>query len=133
LIQYDAEDVPAKVRRIAKELRGEWLARHAVHQVAPQYSTVVDSDRNYVRVSDSFCKLLGYSAEELIGQKYDYVTASNTNDILTVFNLFNQLGYMHGLWMLVHRTGTQILVRYEAWLREDSCIESNMELVRHLR
>jgi hypothetical protein len=36
---------------------------------------------------------------------------------------------MHGLWMLVHRTGTRILVRYDAWIRSDSKIESNMELV----
>jgi hypothetical protein len=25
-------------------------------------------------------------------------------------------GYMHGLWMLVHRTGTRILVRYESMI-----------------
>jgi PAS domain S-box-containing protein len=119
-------EVSPDLRKFINELRFE-------HHVAPQFTTLVDSERNYVRVSDSFCQLLGYSAEELIGKPFDYVTASKTNDIPTVFNLFKQLGYMHGLWMFVHRTGTHILVRYDVWLRPDSYIEANMELVRHLR
>src|SRR5437762_14347400 len=68
-------------------------------EVEPQYVTVVDSDRKYVEVSDSFCQLLGYQREELVGKRYDDLTAQNTNDIATVFGLFRRLGYMHGLWM----------------------------------
>jgi PAS domain S-box-containing protein len=98
-------------------------------RVAPDYTAVVDRERRYVEVSDSFCKLVGYTREQLIGKKYDDLTAPNTNDIPTVFSLFLEEGYMHGLWMLVHRTGTRILIRYESWVRPDSLIESNMELV----
>ena len=36
-------------------------------RVAPIYTTVVDSDRRYVWVSDNFCELLGYNSDELIG------------------------------------------------------------------
>jgi PAS domain S-box-containing protein len=126
LIQYRSDQLPTNtLASLPAELRKHLL-------IGATYTTLVDTDRNYVRVSDSFCKLLGYAEEELIGQKYDYVTASGTNDIPTVYGLFQKLGYMHGLWVLVHRTGTNILVRYEAWLRSDSYIESNMELVRHL-
>jgi hypothetical protein len=57
------------------------------------------------------------------------LTAPDTNDIQTVFDLFSRLGYMHGLWMLVARKGTRILVRYEAWVRADSLIEGHMEVV----
>jgi PAS domain S-box-containing protein len=131
-IEYHFEEVPSGIKRVAQELRAEWFAHNAGH-VAAQYTALVDSERNYVRVSDSFCKLLGYAAEELIGKKYDYFTDSRSNDIPTIYNLFKELGYMHGLWVFVHRTGTKILVRYEAWLRPDSCIEANMELVRHFR
>jgi PAS domain S-box-containing protein len=89
-------------------------------------------DRKYVHVSDSFCKLVGYEAHELLGRRCDELTAPKTCDIPLVHNLFMRLGYMHGLWMLVHRTGGNILVRYEAWRRSDSLIESNMDLVRHI-
>jgi hypothetical protein len=47
--------------------------------------------------------------------------------------MFKKLGYMHGLWMLIHRTGERILIRYEAWLRADSLVESKIEVVDHLR
>jgi PAS domain S-box-containing protein len=133
LIEYHPENIPAGMNGVVEELRADWVLHNPGHQVAPQYTTLVDGERYYVRVSDSFCKLLGYSEEELIGHKFDYVTASHTNDIPIVFTLFQKLGYMHGLWTFVHRAGIQILVRYESWLRPDSYIETNMELVRHLR
>jgi hypothetical protein len=41
--------------------------------------------------------------------------------------MFKKLGYMHGLWMLVHREGDRILVRYECRLREDLLIEGKLE------
>ena len=102
-------------------------------RVAPIYTTVVDSDRKYVWVSDNFCELLGYKIDELIGRRYDEVTASTTSDIPATSRMFKKLGYMHGLWMLMNRTGERILIRYEAWLRADSLVESNIEVVDHLR
>ncbi len=62
--------------------------------------------------------------------RYDYLTAQNSADIQTTYNLFSKLGYMHGLWMLVHRTGYRILVRYEAWQRPDTNIQANIEVAQ---
>ena len=98
-------------------------------KVKPDYTTVVDSDRRFVEVSDSFCKLVGYQREDLIGRRYDELSAPNTNDIPVIFDLFMKLRYMHGLWMLVSRNGARILVRYESWLRPDSLIQGNMEVI----
>ena len=95
----------------------------------PEYVTVVDYDRRYIEVSTDFCKLVGYDREELLGKKYDDLTAPNTNNIEIVFSLFAKLGYMHGLWMLVSRQGTRILVRYECWIRSDDLIEAHMEVL----
>jgi PAS domain-containing protein len=108
-----------------QELDGAFPQR----MVESDYVTVVDNDRKFVEVSDSFCQLVGYEREELIGLRYDELTAPNTNDIEKVYRLFSRLGYMHGLWMLVTRGRTRILVRYEAWLRPDSLIEARIELV----
>jgi hypothetical protein len=72
---------------------------------------------------------VGYKREELIGKRYDELTAPNTNDIPAIFKLFTKSGYMHGLWMLVNRQGKNILVRYESWIRSDSMIEGRMEPV----
>ena len=128
VLSYESEtEYPGWTRSIVKTLRQELEALQ--FEVEPQYVTVVDSDRKYVEVSDSFCQLLGYQREELVGKRYDDLTAPNTNDIPTVFGLFQKLGYMHGMWMLVSREGTRILVRYESRLRPDSYIEGHMEVV----
>jgi PAS domain S-box-containing protein len=107
---------------LGEKLSSNWIS----HQ---EYVTVVDQERKYIEVSDEFCKLVGYSRDELLGKRYDEVTASNTNNIETVFSLFARLGYMHGLWMLVSREGTRILVRYESWIRPDDLIEAHMEVL----
>jgi PAS domain S-box-containing protein len=97
--------------------------------VASDYVVVVDSSRRYVEVSPSFCKLLGYSEEELIGKSYDHFTAPRTNDIPVVLDLFIRAGYMHGIWIFLHRTGAKIIVRYEAFIRPDGLYEGHMELI----
>jgi len=95
---------------------------------APTTATILKTpnlSRSYFE--HSFCQLVGYQRKELVGKRYDDVTAPNANDIR--LGLFSKLGYMNGLWMLVSREGTRILVRYEAWLRPDSYIEGHMEVV----
>jgi len=124
------ENYPAWTQEIVKGLRQEAeLNLFQQRKLVPDYITVVDVDRRYVQVSDSFCQLVGYTREELIGKPYDVITAPDTNDIPMVFNLFSRLGYMQGLWMLVSQKGTRILVRYEAWIRPAACIEGIMEVV----
>jgi len=89
--------------------------------------TLIDLNHKYVEVSDEFCRLVGYSRKELIGMKYDELTAPNTNNIEAVFTMFKELGHMQGLWVLLNRAGERILVRYESRLREDLLIEGNLE------
>jgi PAS domain S-box-containing protein len=130
--QYESpRELPSNLKSAAEALRKEAQGEYPL-QVPPDYTTVVDMDRKYLEVSDSFCDLVGYSREELIGKTYDDISAPSTHDIPIIFRLFIKNGYMHGLWMLVHRRGTHILVRYEAWVRPDCQIQSNMELVRRL-
>jgi PAS domain S-box-containing protein len=123
LTVYETKDVPEWV-----PLRIQLLRNRLINPSA--CTTVVDQNRKYIEVSEDFCKLVGYKANELIGTPYDQLTAPNTADISTTYNLFTKLGYMHGLWVLLHRTGYRILIRYEAWLRADSNIQSNIKLVQ---
>jgi PAS domain S-box-containing protein len=98
-------------------------------KVKSEYKTIVNNDRRFVEVSDGFCRLVGYTREELLGMRYDDLTAPNTNDIQTVQLQILKLGRLHGLWLLVGREGTRILVRYHSWVRPDSHIEGHMEVV----
>jgi PAS domain S-box-containing protein len=101
---------------------------HSV-RVQPEYVTVVNSRRRYVEVSPAFCKLLGYSQEELLGKTYDEITVPRTNNIPLVLEMFLKVGYMSGIWVLAHRSGTKLFVRYESVIRKDGLFESQMELL----
>ena len=131
VIRHDSDsEFPEWKRNLIRSLRLELdPGRTCSPTVGRDYRTVVDLDRRYVEVSDDFCRLVGYDRETLIGKRYDELSAPGTNDIHTVFNLFCQLEYMHGLWMLLARSCTRILVRYESWLRSDRLIEGHMKLV----
>jgi PAS domain-containing protein len=121
IIEYLPDEVP------------KWIkVKFNEDSVAPAYTTLIDGERRYVQVSNAFSELLGYKSEELIGRRFDEITAPKTSDIPTIFGLFKKLGYMQGLWLFAHRTGQRILIRYESWLRPDSLIESNIEVVAHL-
>jgi PAS domain S-box-containing protein len=98
-------------------------------RVQPDYVTVVNSRGRFVEVSPAFCKLLGYAEEELLGKSYDEVTVPRTNDIQLVLEMFLKLGYMSGIWVFAHRSGTKLFVRYESVIREDGLYESQMELL----
>jgi PAS domain-containing protein len=50
-------------------------------KVEPDYKAVVNNNMRFVEVSDVFCKLVGCTREQLLGMRYDDLTAPNTNDI----------------------------------------------------
>ena len=98
--------------------------------VLPEYTAQLDINGKYVDVSVDFCKVLGYSPKELIGKRFDAITAPGTINTSVVFELFLRGRYMHEIWIFLNRTRTtRIVVRYEAWLRLDSPIECKMELL----
>jgi PAS domain S-box-containing protein len=104
------------------------LVRDHALRVQPEYVTVVNPRRQYVEVSPAFCKLLGYTQEELIGKTYDEITVPRTNNIPLVLEMFLKIGHMSGIWVFRHRRGTKLFVRYESIIRDDGLFESQMEL-----
>ncbi len=98
-------------------------------RVRPEYVTVVNSKRRFVEVSPAFCKLLGYTQDELLGKAYDEVTVPGTNNIPHVLEMFLKAGHMSGIWVFAHRSGTKLFVRYESVIREDGLYESQMQLL----
>src|ERR1700677_1761656 len=98
-------------------------------RVRPEYVTVVNSRRRFVQVSPSFCKLLGYTEDELIGKLYDDVTVPGTNHIPITWQLFMKTGYLFGIWVFAHKSKTKLFVRFEAFARADGLYETHMELL----
>src|SRR5580692_10820972 len=99
-------------------------------EISSTCSIVVGKQNNYVEVSDGFCRLVGYSREELLRMKLEDLAAPGTGEITTAFNPSKATGCAHGLWLLVSREGTRILVRYESRVRSDDLLmQTQLELI----
>ena len=62
--------------------------------------------------------------------KLEDLAAPGTADITTAFNPSKATGCAHGLWLLVSREGTRILVRYESRIRSDDLLmQTQLELI----
>jgi hypothetical protein len=96
---------------------------------APPCTILIGKDNSYLEVSDCFCRLVGYSRDELLRMKLEDLAAPGTADITTTFNPSNDTGCAHGLWLLVSWEGTRILVRYESRVRIDSLMQTQLELI----
>ena len=91
---------------------------------------LIGKDNRYVEVSDGFCRLVGYSRAELLRMKLEDLAAPGTADITTAFNPSKATGCAHGLWLLVSREGTRVLVRYESRIRSDDLLmQTQLELI----
>jgi PAS domain S-box-containing protein len=90
---------------------------------------VVDAKRKFVEVSPSFCKLLGYTEDEIVGKSIDDFTVPRTMHIPNIWRLFLWSERMVGIWVFAHRSGTKLFVRYEAFIRADGRYEAHMELL----
>jgi PAS domain S-box-containing protein len=98
-------------------------------RVQPEYVTVINSRRRFVEVSASFCTLLGYSQDELIGKLFDDFTVPHTTNIAILWRLFVWTERMVGVWVFAHKSGTKLFVRYEAFARSDGLYEAHMDLL----
>jgi PAS domain S-box-containing protein len=93
-------------------------------------SILIGKDNIFVEVSDGFCRLVGHSRAELLGMKLEDLAAPGTVDITTAFNPSKATGCAHGLWLLISREGTRILVRYKSRVRSDDLLmQSQLELI----
>jgi hypothetical protein len=66
---------------------------------------------------------------ELLQMKLEDLAAPGTADITTAFNPSKATGCAYGLWLLVSREGTRILVRYESRVRIDLLMQTQLELI----
>ena len=97
--------------------------------VQPDYVAVFNDRRRFVEVSPSFCKLLGYAENEIVGRPFEDFTAPRTNNIPVLLQMLIKNGYLQGIWVFTHKSGTKLFVRYATVLRTDGLYEASIELI----
>lgn len=108
---------------------GTKLSSEHCAAVQPDYVAVFNERRKFVEVSPSFCKLLGYAEGEIIGRPFEDFTVPRTNNIPVLVQMLFQNGYLQGIWVLAHKSGTKLFVRFATVLRTDGLYEASMELI----
>src|ERR1700733_712193 len=112
-----------------KQTTGSSISSVHCSRIQPVYITVVNAQRKFVEVSPSFCKLLGYPREELVGKLFDDFTVPYTVNIAILWRLIEWTQRMVGIWVYANRSGTKLFVRYESFARPDGFYETHMELL----
>ena len=139
--KYEAPTVtPVPPGGLPREARGD-LARLVWgrtgetdgHAASDGYCTVeLDLQGKFTRVSEEFCRLVGYERRELLGQPIDRVTVSATVNVPQHLGAVFHFGSFHSLWMFVDRGGRGVLVQSDWGLHPDMSILVFCRLMAHL-
>lgn len=106
---------------------GQLLMRsHGHPEVRSRCFFYVDRDRRYVHASDAACKLVGYDRTDLLGMKIEDLTYPGTADTATMFVRYLQDGSQTGEYVLRHKSGAPVHVRYRALVLPDGCLVSQL-------
>ncbi|MBV9889108.1 MAG: PAS domain-containing protein [Acidobacteria bacterium] len=84
------------------------------------YVVFADAQRRYTDFTDEVCTLLGYSRKDLLQKSVDDVSFKMDN-VSQVFDRFLQHGKMEGDYVLRHKDGAAIPIRFRALTFPDGC------------
>jgi PAS domain-containing protein len=85
-----------------------------------KYVVFVDADRRYTDCSDDVCKLLGYKRWEILNKTIDDLSFDRTS-VTPLFEKYVRDGLQDGEYILKHKTGKPVLIKYRSWVFADGC------------
>lgn len=103
-------------------------ASHTHPELSGEYVAVVNTDRQYLAVTDGVCRLLGHDRAKLLGMRIEEITAPELHeDVPETFEQFTKQGTQAGYFTLIARNGQRIPIRYEARVFPDGCLVSRWD------
>jgi len=103
------------------------VRNHHHSELTGKYLIYADKNRQLVEMTDSVCQLLGYQRTQLIGRTIEDISHLDYRQVEHLFQTFLEDGGMTGDYVLRHRSGRPIAVKYEARVFEDGCMISRLE------
>src|SRR5580693_8697390 len=105
---------------------------HDIPEVqSEKYVVFADSHRRYVACSQGVCDLLGYSENEILSKTIDQLSFF-TSDVPAMFDRFVQRGALDGMYLLRHKDGRPISIRYRSWTFDDGCLAAALGASRQM-
>lgn len=102
------------------------LRSHSHPELEQEYVIFADASRRYLDCSDGVCELLGYPRMDLIGMTIEDVSYVPER-VPGLFEKFVKHGEQEGEYILRHKTGKPVLIRYRSYIFSDGCIAAVWE------
>ncbi len=106
-----------------------WLIQirsHEHEELQSKYVVFADSRRRYVDCSDAVCDLIGYSRPELLDRSIEDVSR-DLNQVVNLFEDFRRQTMQSGEFLVIHKEGRSISLRYDSYFFCDGCIAAVWE------
>jgi PAS domain-containing protein len=97
-----------------------------------KFVAFTDSARRYVDCTEDACELLGYGRAELLARNIEDVSF-NEGEVSKLFAEYLKRGQMVGEYVLRHKSGTPIPIRYRAFVFPDGCAAAIWEPIQDWR
>jgi PAS domain-containing protein len=85
-----------------------------------EFAVFTDTSRRYVDCTDGVCRLLGYDRSELLARTIDDVSFHDA-EVSKLFAEYLQHGRMEGEYVLRHKSGAPVPIRFRAFVFSDGC------------
>ena len=109
------------------------LLTHAHPELqSAKYVAFADSARRYLDCSDGVCELLGYSREELLAKTVDDVSF-HVAEVCDLFAEYLKRGKLEGEYVLRHKSGTPIPIKFKSFVFPDGCNAAIWEPIKDWR
>src|ERR1700680_1360589 len=117
----------------ASKYGGFLLLSHRHPEVdGAEFVVFTDPSRRYVDCTDGVCRLLGYQRSEMLACTIENVSF-HEGEVSKLFAKYLRRGKMDGEFVLRHKDGNPIPIRYRAFVFADGCTAAVWEPIKDWR
>jgi PAS domain-containing protein len=102
------------------------LRSHSHPELKSEYVIFADASRHCLDCSDAVCNLLGYSRAEMLEKTIDDI-GYKPEGVPALFEDYQKRGLLDGEFILKHRNGRPLLIRFHSWSFPDGCLAAIWE------
>ena len=97
-----------------------------------EFAVFINASRKYVDCTDGVCRLLGYQRSEMLANTIEDVSFHEA-EVSKLFAEYLRRGGLDGEFVLRHKNGKPIPIRYRAFVFADGCTAAVWEPIKDWR